>query len=161
MTNSILSVPDGRRLALAVLAERTDRSTACWLWTRARTSGGYGHFRLMGMQVYAHRASYEAHVGPIPDGLHILHACDTPACVNPAHLRPGTHQENMHDRDSRGRGVGGRTHCPQGHPYDEANTYRPGYRKARVCRACRRDGMRAWRARQSQARLAATVGGAA
>jgi hypothetical protein len=41
--------------------------------------------------------------GPITNGLHILHSCDTPSCVNPAHLRAGTVKENMADREARGR----------------------------------------------------------
>ena len=51
----------------------------------------------------AHRVSYELFKGPIPAGLHILHRCDTPACVNPAHLRAGTVKENMAEREARGR----------------------------------------------------------
>ncbi len=147
-SNSIFDVPDGRQRALALLNERTDRTETCWLWTRGRTADGYGKFKLSGSYLYAHRVSYEVHVGPIPESLFILHSCDTPACVNPAHLRPGTQKENMHDRDSRGRGPGGRTHCPKGHQYDEVNTYRPSNRNARVCRACRREFTRRWREKQ-------------
>ncbi|MZE53776.1 HNH endonuclease [Streptomyces sp. SID5770] len=149
-------MPDGRRSALALLASRTDRTGKCWLWTRGRTASGYGKFNLNGQTVYAHRASYEAYVGPIPAGLFILHSCDTPACVNPDHLRPGTHQENMRDRDTRGRGPGSKTSCPQGHAYDEANTYRTR-RGGRACRACHREMMRRSRQRAAAAPVASGV----
>ena len=143
-SNSIFNVPDGKQLALARLTARTDRSGECWLWTRGVTAAGYGRFMLGGYDLYAHRAAYEAYVGPIPEGQLILHSCDTPACVNPAHLRPGTQQDNMRDRDLRGRnGHSRKTHCPQGHPYDEANTSRLAGR--RICKTCRRAATRRWR----------------
>lgn len=53
--------------------------------------------------MYSHRLAYEAWVGPIPDGMHVLHRCDNPPCINPAHLFLGTDAENVRDRDGKGR----------------------------------------------------------
>lgn len=74
----------------------------CWLWQRAKLKG-YGLFRANGRLHRAHRFAYELTNGPIPDGLDCLHRCDTPSCVNPRHLFLGTHQQNMQDRDKKGR----------------------------------------------------------
>jgi hypothetical protein len=76
--------------------------TGCWLWT-GPTRNGYGVFYVGNDNRSAHRISYEAFIGPIPTGLHLLHSCDMPGCINPAHLRPGTVKENMADRDARRR----------------------------------------------------------
>lgn len=78
----------------------------CWLWTGACSAAGYGQLGAGGRGgtiLYAHRISAEIHLGPIPDGLHVLHRCDTPACVNPAHLSFGTHRDNMADARRKGR----------------------------------------------------------
>jgi HNH endonuclease len=76
--------------------------SGCWEWISAN-DGHYGLIYCNNKNNKAHRVSYEAFVGPIPKGLHILHSCDNPLCINPAHLRPGTAKENMADRDRRGR----------------------------------------------------------
>ncbi len=81
--------------------EKTD---SCWLWTGAKLDGRYGALQVAGRPVGAHRVSYQLHVGPIPEGFCVLHRCDTPACINPDHLFLGTHQDDMRDRDSKGRG---------------------------------------------------------
>ena len=74
----------------------------CWEW-RKTSRAGYGLFYKGNRYYAAHRISYETFVGPIPEGLHILHSCDNPGCINPDHLRPGTVKENMADREARGR----------------------------------------------------------
>lgn len=82
-----------------------DDLTACILWTLAVDADGYGTVRRNGRTYRAHRLAYEQLVGPIPAGLVLRHTCDTPACVNVAHLIPGTVAENNADARERGRAV--------------------------------------------------------
>lgn len=75
--------------------------SGCWIWIGDFQTSGYGRLKVFGSDVSAHRFSYELHKGPITDGMHILHTCDVKACVNPEHLREGTHQENMREAAER------------------------------------------------------------
>lgn len=97
---------------------------------------GYGQIGCSGTVKMAHRAVYEALVGPIPEGLELDHLCKNRLCVNPDHLEPVTHQENV----KRGRAGYHRkplqTHCKRNHPFDEENTYVTSSGK-RQCRACK------------------------
>jgi len=111
------------------------QTDTCWLWTSTLNNRGYGQFSVGGRSVLAHRFSYELHVGPIPEGLHLDHLCRVRHCVNPAHLEPVTNQENNRRGDT-GAHLRDRTHCPAGHPYEGANLYVNGNTGARSCRIC-------------------------
>lgn len=80
----------------------------CWNWVRGpfreRT---YGRIFLLRRGYLAHRVAYEIAKGAIPDGLDVLHSCHNRRCVNPAHLRAGTHEENMRDMVLAGRSAAG------------------------------------------------------
>ncbi len=76
--------------------------TDCWPWTRQIDREGYGRAQSKD-DVLAHRHAWKLSKGPIPKGLHVLHRCDNPACCNPKHLWIGTHQDNMNDRQKKGR----------------------------------------------------------
>lgn len=82
----------------------------CWEWRGFRDKDGYGKLRDGDTQRGAHIVSFEIHKGPVPEGLSVLHSCDNPPCVNPAHLRPGTHLDNMADRKRAGRCFTGERH---------------------------------------------------
>lgn len=80
------------------------RSNGCWEWELYTDPKGYGRtFSRIDGEVLTHRISYREFKGPIPDGLHILHSCDNPRCLNPDHLRAGTNEENVQDRVNRHR----------------------------------------------------------
>ena len=75
----------------------------CWEWKASLDGKGYGQIKNWNSMSRAHRISWEFYCGEIPDGMHILHECDNPKCVNPNHLFLGTHQDNMRDMNEKGR----------------------------------------------------------
>ena len=81
---------------------KVDKTDGCWLRKGALFKTGYGAFMLNGKAVYAHRFALELH-GVAPGKLFVMHSCDNPRCVNPAHLSVGTSADNTKDMMSKGR----------------------------------------------------------
>lgn len=89
-------------------AAYTKEENGCWIWRKALSSMGYGAIQLgVGVTGKAHRISWELANGPIPEGMYVMHSCDTPACVNPDHLSIGTVADNSRDMVARGRSLRG------------------------------------------------------
>jgi hypothetical protein len=83
---------------------RVKKTDTCWLWQGKGRRGdiGYGAAYYNRRCDTAHRVAWIITYDQEPKGL-LLHSCDIPLCVNPAHLREGTQKENIRDRDERGR----------------------------------------------------------
>lgn len=115
--------------------------TGCWIFTGNRNVQGYGRLSVGGRPRTVHRLMYEIARGPIPAGMFVCHACDTPACFRPDHLWLGTNRENTQDsvRKGRHRTAGAwraeKDHCIHGHEYNSSETRRTpdGYRQCRAC----------------------------
>lgn len=125
----------------------------CRLWVGYRNEKGYGRFGVDRRLVLAHRFAYEEARGAIPLGLVLDHLCRNPACVTVSHLEAVTSGENTR-RGRTGAAQRERTHCPQGHAYDEENTYvyRDGRRECRECRRIKHRRMSTERKGQACAR---------
>lgn len=81
--------------------DQVTKTETCWLWTGAASPEGYGAFGVGSKRdgtsrvVRAHRFAYEETVSPVPEGFELDHLCNNRSCVNPAHLEPVTHEENI------------------------------------------------------------------
>lgn len=134
----------------------------CWIWTAAKSKGGYGQIGNKGKVLYAHRVSYEFVHGPLPDDRthHIDHLCRVTACVNPDHLEwvpvSVNCKRGMSPQRNRERGAAV-THCPADHEYTEENTYiTPD--GGRGCKKCSRVRFRQWYAKNKKRQQAPDAG---
>ena len=119
--------------------------TPCMVLPVALMPNGYTRCTVNGVRMYAHRASHEESIGPIPEGFEVDHLCKNRACIEPAHLEAVSPRENNLRSDSfagiRSRQVA----CIHGHPFDAENTYvapDSGTRKCRTCRTATRERSR-------------------
>lgn len=94
-------------------------ATGCWEWQLGKDRIGYGRLKVQlgSREQYrftsAHRYAYELFVGPIPDGMNVLHKCDNRGCIYPRHLFIGTQAENIRDMHAKGRGPKGYKRKPK------------------------------------------------
>ena len=120
-------------------------NSGCWIWIGASKQYGYGCFGWLGKIELAHRLIYRHMVGSIPDDLELDHKCRFPACVNPRHLEPVTHRENMLRGENPTALNSRRMICSNGHPFNPENTYiPPSEPRRRRCRICMRKQQLAW-----------------
>jgi hypothetical protein len=90
---------------------KVNKTDGCWIWTARLDRDGYGRFHPTATTlVLCHRLSWKLNNGPIPIGMCVLHHCDNPACVNPAHLFLGTQADNIDDKVKKGRQSRGENH---------------------------------------------------
>jgi hypothetical protein len=111
----------------------------CWLWKIGINKAGYGHIHIDGKNKRAHRISFQVFNQKDPGKLKVCHKCDTPLCINPAHLFLGTDLDNARDRKRKGRNATSKqTHCKRGHILSGDNLI-PNKRNRRICKQCERD----------------------
>lgn len=133
-------------------------TTGCHEWSGCKSQNGYAYIRVAGRTVYAHRVAWELANGPVPAGRYLDHLCRNRRCINPGHLEPVTHRENVI------RGIGptainaAKTHCYAGHELSPDNLtsreLRLGHRK---CLTCKRERNRADKKAKRQALACAEV----
>ena len=120
---------------------QVEPNTGCWLWIGSCSTNGYAIKKINRRNYTVHRLTWEDKNGPIPAKMELDHLCRVRNCVNPSHLEPVTHLENIR------RGVRAtRTHCKNGHPYDTLYIRPNGYHH-RGCSQCHNEANSRYRAK--------------
>lgn len=108
----------------------------CWEWAGG-SSKGYGHSRIEGKAIRVHRYAWEQKNGPIPEGMVTDHRCRNRACCNPDHLRLVTNRTNtLENSEGEAAKNAAKTHCKNGHPFDESSIRHWPSGTRRVCPTC-------------------------
>ncbi len=141
--------------------EKVKKTNGCWKWTGSKKPNGYGQINSggkFGKPVSAHVAVLYLHGQQIKKGFCVDHICKNRCCVNPAHLRIVTNQQNtIENSDSTAAKNSVKTQCPQGHKYGGYNLVR-GSKGERRCRKCIQKYQRNWlRARETLKKLGEDV----
>jgi hypothetical protein len=138
MPITVDQIPDRIRKRIII-----DSDTGCWIWTKAMNSKGYGSVRFMGRVVGAHRLVFELLIGPVPSGMELHHKCENRLCCNPGHLSILSLSEHRR-RHTRRYPNGEKTHCINGHPFSESNTWLEwaNGKPQRHCRICNKERAR-------------------
>lgn len=135
--------------SVAPIADWIDATGDCWEYKGVPNSRGYCNIKVKGHTIGAHIVVYEALVGNVPEGLELDHLCRNTICVNPDHLEPVTHRENLlRSPTFVGKVTGARTHCSRGHRFTEENTRERTDGGGRACRTCQRENQRNHRAKK-------------
>lgn len=110
-----------------------EQPNGCWIWTGVVTSSGYARVMVNRVSHPAHRYIWTLFNGPVPDGMVCDHLCMVRECVNPSHIEPVTHQENIRRAVSK-------EFCSRGHnsPRNADNS----------CIKCHRESMRKMSSKQ-------------
>jgi hypothetical protein len=95
-----------RRVETKRLVQNSQIENPCWIWLKRKDDDGYGRITFRRTTISVHRLAYAVFKGDFDDVWHVCHTCDNPPCINPKHLWLGTNNDNMKDRDKKGR------HCP-------------------------------------------------
>lgn len=124
----------------------------CWLWNGSRDNRNYGIYCINNKRLKAHRVSWMLHNNKdFPAHLEGAHQCDNPPCVNPHHIKPMTHRENIQQAFDRGLVIPSGTkvtHCKQGHELAGANLVASSTRGWRRCRICSAAACKRYRAKR-------------
>ena len=97
--NRVIKYAGNARSRRSRFWKKVKKTPGCWLWTGAVNEHGYGVFD----HGKAYRIAWELEIGPIPEGMNVLHRCDNPPCVKPSHLWTGTDLQNRLDMIGKGR----------------------------------------------------------
>mgnify|MGYP003292883006 CR=1 FL=1 len=127
-------IPTESALVAALAPVEIDDETGCWNWQGTVLRTGYGFVYFHKEKWLVHRLSWTLTHGPIPDRLTIDHLCRNRRCVNPEHLEPVTNRENILRGMSPMAMNARKTHCVNGHPRNEQNTYVRPDGKGTYCR---------------------------
>lgn len=134
------------------IMSKIDQQEDCWVWQASTDGCGYGHVWHEGKLKRAHKLLYETLVGAVPEGLELDHLCKNRACVNPEHLEPVTHAENVNRGEWALANRPVPRTCKRGHPVDNENVYILNEKGWGTCLTCKRDRDREYARRYRAAR---------